>query len=135
MTRCAFHTPTFDGTSTDDWEAPTRDDFETDDLGVIADHFLCSETGFPPIRFEDLALPVVDPDGNLNRHALEAITSADQESEPLAAMDDLVAVRVQSLAERLKASYFEDETRAARSDGEPSVRAGERTTQGRDSAF
>jgi hypothetical protein len=64
------HEPDYSGTTTAEWDAPRESDFETDDLSEIADHFVLSASGFPPVAFSDLKLPVVDPDGNLNENAL-----------------------------------------------------------------
>jgi hypothetical protein len=49
------------------------EDFDTDDLSEIAPHFLLSQTGFPTENFTDLALPVVEPNGDLNVNALSAV--------------------------------------------------------------
>jgi len=68
-----FHEPSWDGTTEDEWSSPDMEDFDTDDLGEIADHFLISQTGFPSENFTDLALPVVEPNGDLNVNALSAV--------------------------------------------------------------
>jgi len=68
-----FHEPTWDGTTESEWDSPDMEDFDTDDLGEIAAHFLISQTGFPPENFTDLALPIVEPNGDLNVNALSAV--------------------------------------------------------------
>jgi hypothetical protein len=68
-----LHDPTYSGTT--DERSDTQldlNDFETDDLSAIGDHYLLSGSGFPPESFTDLALPVVDPDGSLNRTRLSS---------------------------------------------------------------
>lgn len=64
------HTPEFSSTETSDWSEPALEDFDTDDLSEVDDHFVVSRTGFPPDNFGDLALPVVSPGGALNLNAL-----------------------------------------------------------------
>jgi hypothetical protein len=68
-----FHNPDWDGTTESDWSTPDLEDFDTDDLSEVADHFLISTTGFPPENFTDLKLPVVEPNGDLNVNALSAV--------------------------------------------------------------
>jgi hypothetical protein len=68
-----MHEPNWSGTTERDWNRPDMEDFDTDDLGEIADHFLISESGFPPENYGDLKLPVVEPNGDLNVNALAAV--------------------------------------------------------------
>lgn len=68
-----MHTPSWSGTTSSDWSRPDMEDFDTDDLSEIADHFLISMTGFPPENYGDLKLPVVEPSGDLNVNALAAV--------------------------------------------------------------
>lgn len=65
-----LHEPTFYDTTAERWEAPSRQQFDDSRVEAADDHFLLSATGFPPERYEDLELPVVDADGQLNRNAL-----------------------------------------------------------------
>ena len=58
----AVHDVSYDGTTTDDWSAPREGDFDTDDLSTIAEHFLLSETGFPPDTFGDLEFVIPEHD-------------------------------------------------------------------------
>jgi hypothetical protein len=68
-----LHNPTYSGTTDEQSEAQLdENDFDADDLSTIGGHYLLSESGFPPESFTDLALPVVDPDGNLNRTRLSS---------------------------------------------------------------
>ena len=65
------HTPSFSGTTEAAWNKPALEDFGEDpDLGEVAEHFIVSTTGFPPENYGDLALPVVEPNGELNINAL-----------------------------------------------------------------
>jgi len=68
-----MHTPDWSGTTESDWSTPDLEDFDTDDLGEVANHFLISSSGFPPENFTDLKLPVVEPNGDLSRNALLAV--------------------------------------------------------------
>ena len=107
MTAYEIHEPDYSGTTTDDWESPQENDFETDDLGEIADHFVLSSSGFPPENFTDLHLPVVDPNGNLN---LNAIETAHGGAHSVEAMDDIgedTTEEVQELLERLADEAFD----------------------------
>lgn len=62
------HVPSFRGTATEGWEPPTPDCEPS--LHALGEHYLLSETGFPPESADDLALPVVDADGDLHWSAL-----------------------------------------------------------------
>jgi hypothetical protein len=66
----SVHEPSFSGTTTASWNKPAMKDFDTDDLSEIDSHFIVSKAGFPPENFGDLALPVVEPSGELNLNAL-----------------------------------------------------------------
>lgn len=75
----AMHEPEWDSAEDKEWNAPDLEDFtdeswedlDGDMREQISNHFLISKTGeFPPERFSDLALPVVEPDGTLNLNAL-----------------------------------------------------------------
>jgi hypothetical protein len=48
MTDYEIHDPDYSRMTTDDWDSPQKNDFETDDLGDIADHFVLSSSGFSP---------------------------------------------------------------------------------------
>lgn len=64
-----LHEPTFYDTATERWDAPDREAFDAPE--TAAGHYLLSSSGFPPESVDDLALPVVDAEGDLNRNALE----------------------------------------------------------------
>lgn len=93
-----LHRPTFTGTTTNDWEFPTEQDFETDDLSRVAEHFLLSASGFDdPGRFDDLQLPVVNGQGYLSLNGLWAarrgpysVERIDVDPETRAAVRDLI---------------------------------------------
>jgi len=67
------HSVDFSGTTEGEWSSPDMEDFDTDDLSEIDDHFIISSTGFPPENFTDLKLPIVEPNGDLNVNALAAV--------------------------------------------------------------
>jgi hypothetical protein len=62
------HVPSYRGTATAGWERPPPDCEPT--LQALAEHYLLSESGFPPDSADDLALPVVDAEGRLHESAL-----------------------------------------------------------------
>lgn len=67
------HQVSYSGTTEASWDGLTQGDFDDDaDLSEIADHFLVSQSGFPPSSYGDLALEVVSADGDLNVNALES---------------------------------------------------------------
>ncbi len=68
-----FHEPDWDGKTSGQWSQPDMKDFDTDDLGEIADHFLLSKSGFEdPENYTDLSAPVVEPNGELSLGGLRA---------------------------------------------------------------
>jgi hypothetical protein len=69
----SMHTPDWSGTTEGEWSSPDMEDFDTDDMSEIDDHFLISMDGFPPEDYGDLKLPVVEPNGDLNVNALAAV--------------------------------------------------------------
>lgn len=40
-----IHEPDYSGTTTEEWDAPQKEDFETDDLSEIDDRFVMSARG------------------------------------------------------------------------------------------
>ena len=68
-----MHEVEFSGVTTEEWESPSMDDFDTDDLEEISKHFIVSTSGFPPERYRDLKMPVVSPAGELNLNALQSV--------------------------------------------------------------
>lgn len=104
MTDYEFHEPTFYGTTEERWEEPSREALP-DQPAAAAGHFLLSASGFPPESVEDLALPVVDAEGDLNRHALaDAVTGPDS----VASLDasDRIERRVEETVADLEAEQF-----------------------------
>jgi len=61
----------FSAPSLDDWSADSWDKMDEPDRDAVSEHFMLSESGFPPDSFEDLHCPVVDADGTLHLDALE----------------------------------------------------------------
>ncbi len=108
MTDYELHEPDFSETTTDEWEEPQLEDFETDDLSEVADHFLLSSSGFPPEKFTDLKLPVVGPDGQLNRNALQTSKSGGRGVGAVEDLDDDREEDVENLIDRLANEQFED---------------------------
>jgi len=106
------HMPQYESTeSGDGWDAPNLEDFpveyfdedDTPRWDLIDNHFLYSETGFPPENYTDLGFPVVDPDGTLWLAALRAVKSrAPQSDAPEAAVE-----RLQEMADTLAAREFD----------------------------
>ncbi len=68
----SVHKPSHSGTTESSWSKPSMEDFDTDDLSEIDDHFVVSKSGFPPDNFGDLSLPVVEPSGELNLNGVES---------------------------------------------------------------
>lgn len=68
----SFHKPSWSGKTEGEWSQPDMSDFKTDDLGKISKHYILSRSGFPPDKFTDLSLPIVEPDGRLSLGGLRA---------------------------------------------------------------
>jgi hypothetical protein len=106
MTDYDFHEVSYSGTTTEDWDAPQMNDFDTDDPGEIADHFLLSATGFPPANFTDLRLPVVGPDGNLNENAMQTAHGGAHGVASIDGVDDDTVERVREYLDGLSREAF-----------------------------
>ena len=104
-----IHEPDYSGTTTEEWDAPQKEDFGTDDLSEIADHFVLSASGFPPDAFTDLKLPVVDPEGNLNRNALQTAHGGAHSVEAIDDVDDDAVEAVKDLLEDLSQEAFDED--------------------------
>lgn len=104
-----MHEPAYSGTTTEDWEAPQLEDFETDDLSEIDDHFILSSSGFPPENFGDLRLPVVDPDGDLNENALQTAHGGGHSVEAIDDIDEETVEDVRELLEDLSRTEFDED--------------------------
>lgn len=78
-----LHEVSYEGIEEDDWSAPNLEDFPDEyfdadgnaKFDLVDDHFLYSESQFPPENYTDLKFPVVSPDGMLNLSALRAAKS------------------------------------------------------------
>lgn len=88
------HVPSFRGTATEEWDPPTPDCEPT--LHALGEHYLLSESGFPPEDAGDLALPVVDAEGRLHRTALLRARRELREREDLTVSTTTTAIEVVS---------------------------------------
>lgn len=104
-----LHSISYDGTTTDEWSAPRESDFDTDDLATIDDHYLLSSSGFPPDRFADLNIPVVDPSGDLNLNALETAYAGGHSVEAMDGIDDRTVGQVKGVIQSLANREFDHE--------------------------
>lgn len=102
-----IHAVSYDDTTTRDWDAPREHDFDTDDLAVIDDHFLLSESGFPPTEFADLRIPLVDSDGNLNLDALETAYAGGHSVEAVEDIDDQTRGQARGIIQSLAETAFD----------------------------
>ncbi len=103
-----MHEPEFSGTTTEEWSEPQLEDFDTDDPGEVADHFVLSASGFPPETFGDLKLPVVEPSGELNRNALQTAKSGGRGVGAVEDLDEGTTSDVEDLIDRLANEHFEE---------------------------
>lgn len=104
----AIHQPEWESAADKEWNAPNLEDFtdeswedlDGDERSDIADHFLVSKTGeFPPERYSDLALPVVEPDGTLNLNALANAKARAGQVEGVSQEDEEeISTKIDSLA-------------------------------------
>ncbi|WP_265109280.1 hypothetical protein [Halosolutus halophilus] len=108
MTGYEMHEPEFSGTTAEEWDDPQLEDFDTDDLGEVAAHFVLSASGFPPENFTDLKLPVVDPGGDLNKNALSTAKSGGRGVGAIEDLDDEKAEETEDLIDDLANDHFED---------------------------
>lgn len=109
MTEYETHDPEYSGTTTEEWDSPQEEDFDTDDLSEIDDHFVLSSSGFPPDNFTDLKLPVVDPDGTLNENALQAAHGGAHSVEAIDDIDDDTKRDVKDRLEDLSQEEFDED--------------------------
>jgi hypothetical protein len=107
MTEYSTHDPEYSGTTTADWSAPQKNEFGTDDLSEIADAFVLSASGFPPAKFTDLQVPVVDPDGDLNLNALETAHGGAHGVGSVEDLDDETESAVRNRLEELANEEFD----------------------------
>lgn len=99
-----LHEPEFDDTTERAWDRHRLNDFDTHDLSAVADHFLLSASGFSPENFEDLTLPVVDPEGN--RDALQ-VAKGGHGVEAVEGLDEGTRAEVEALIDRLADEQFD----------------------------
>ena len=108
MTDYDVHEPEYSDATEEDWDSPQENDFGTDDLGEIADHFVLSASGFDdPDRYSDLKAPVVDPDCDLNANALQTAYSGGHSVERIDDVDDDTVDDARDVLEDL-ADEFDD---------------------------
>lgn len=105
-----YHVPEWDMATKIGWDKPTLEDFGTDNLDEISQHYLVSETGFPPENFSDLKLPVVDENGTLN---LRALRVAKRSASQISGVEDEVAEKAVLIANVLIRSNFPNEPMTA----------------------
>lgn len=103
----AWHTPDWDGLDEDsEWSKPNMEDFDTDDMADIDDHFFVSKTGeWPPEDYGDLALPCVFPNGDLS---LDGLDSVHQMAKQTDGIPDGMAETIQSKANELAKEHFDE---------------------------
>ena len=106
MTDYEMHEPEYAGTTTEEWESPQMEAFDTDDLSEIGTHFVLSASGFPPENFTDLKVPVVEPSGELNENALQAAHGGAHSVEAIDDVDDETKAKVKDLLEELSQEAF-----------------------------
>lgn len=107
MSDYSLHEIEYSGTTTDEWSAPNMEDFDTDDLGEIDDHFLLSASGFPPENYGDLDLPVVEPGGDLNENALQSAHGGAHSVEAIDGIDQDTVEAVKDRIENLSQDEFD----------------------------
>lgn len=108
MTDYELHEPDFSDTTTEEWDEPQLEDFDSNDLSEVADHFILSASGFPPQNFTDLRLPVVDPDGNLSKNALQTAKSGGHGVGAVEDLDDDKRSEIEDMIDDLANEHFED---------------------------
>lgn len=109
MTDYNIHRPNFSGTTKNEWEFPTKSNFDSDDLTEIADHFLLSSSGFDdPEDFDDLELPVVNSQEFLSLNGLWAARRGPYSVERIEDIDDETKERVRELIDDLGMENFEE---------------------------
>lgn len=107
MTEYDLHEPEYSGTTTEAWDSPQEEDFDTDNLSEIDDNFVLSSSGFPPDNFTGLKLPVVAPDGTLNENALQSAHGGAHSVETIDDLADDTKQDVKNLLEDLSQEEFD----------------------------
>jgi len=117
----SVHEVSYQGTEEDDWSAPNLEDFPPEyfdadgnaKFDLVDNHFLYSETQFPPENYTELKLPVVSPSGMLNLSALRAAKSrAPQADIPVDQQEEIQNI-VNELVEREFGLDWSDDTDSA----------------------
>lgn len=109
MTDYEIHRPSFSDTTKTEWEFPTEDDFDTDDLSTIAGCFLLSASGFDdPDDFGDLELPVVNSRGYLSLNGLWAARSGPYSVERVEDIDNETKAAIRELIDDLGTENFDE---------------------------
>jgi len=108
VTDYSVHEPDVSGTTTEEWDEPQLEDFDTDDIGEVADHFILLASGFPPENFTDLKLPVVEPDGDLNKNALQTAKSGGHGAGAIDDRDEEKQESFEELIDNLANEGFEN---------------------------
>ncbi|WP_135303076.1 hypothetical protein [Haloarcula amylovorans] len=98
----------YDTVTTEAWDAPELNDFDTDDLTEIGDHFVVAKGGFPPEKFSDLELPVVDTDGNLNLNAIRTAYSGGRSVEAIDGISEGTRAKAKSILQNLAEEEFSE---------------------------
>lgn len=101
------HRPDFEGTTTESWADPSVAAYDASDPAELADNFLLSASGFPPDDADDLALPVVDTDDQLNLEALEEARSGVEGVDTDADLAPATHAKARRLVEKLVQENFE----------------------------
>jgi hypothetical protein len=101
----SVHDVSFNDTGeSESWSSLAMQDFDTDDLSEIDNHFFASKSGFPPENFSDLNLEVVRPDGTLD---LQGLRSAWKVAASVEGITDKQAETVKSKIDRLGEEQFD----------------------------
>ncbi|MBV0922737.1 hypothetical protein KTS45_00850 [Halomicroarcula limicola] len=108
MTAYEAATVSYDSVTTEPWDAPALSDFETDELTEIADHFVVAKGGFPPEKFSDLELPVVDTDGELNLEGIRRAYSGGRSVKAIDGMSEGTRAKAKSVLQDLAEAEFSE---------------------------
>jgi hypothetical protein len=105
-----IHEPEFDGTTMKDWSSPDMEDFNTEDMSELDNHFLVSTSGFPPENFGDLKLPVVEPNGELSLSALQNAKARANQVDGLSGeeLDEVMSMITMMANDNFEGANFEE---------------------------
>jgi len=107
-----IHDVRFNSTTKGEWDSPNLEDFTGESWNdmsrsekqAVGRHFLISKTGFPADNYTDLALPIVEPNGNLN---LRALRNAKSRVSQVSGIDEDAIARVSRMINNLANGNFE----------------------------